>query len=215
MRQLLLLLILSSIAVATEKFPQSGKTINAFAINGWKINTKASGDLNKDGIVDYALELTHKDEVQIIDTSEGIYPEDSLFYQPAALLILFQKGDSLIKVKVSHDILPRPEGLNHCHTMETMDIQRGVLNIGTTSFMSMGSWWAGSTTFRYRYQKEDFYLIGKDETSYHRASGEANECSTNYLTAKQRTKDFNMFNDSIPEKIEWHKIPRKPLEKLE
>lgn len=215
MRQILLLLICCSGAVATENFPKSGKAIEDFAINGWEIKTKVSGDLNKDGIADYALEMRHKDEVQLIDTLESIEPEDSIFYHPTALLILFQKGDSLVKVKESMSILPDGASKYQCVTLEAMDINRGVLNIGTYSFMSAGSWWATSLTQRFRYQEGAFHLIGEDETSFHRASGDANEYSTNYLTAKQRSKEFNMFNDSIPEIIEWTKIPRKPLEKME
>lgn len=214
MKDITLLLLCAVMGFATDPFPSKGKSIEAFSITGWEITAKASGDLNKDGLADYALELTQKDSVQLIDTSDGIYAEDSLYYQPTALVILFKKGDAFIKAKVSYDVLPRPEGLNHCHTLEAMDITRGVLNISTHSFMSMGSWWASSTTSRYRYQNGDFYLIGKDESSYHRASGEADSYSTNYLTRKQQIKTFNMFHDSVKTTEEWKKLPKEPLQKM-
>lgn len=211
MKQLLLLLLLLATAFAADPFPRKGKTIDDFAIDGWKITAKASGDLNKDGLADYALEMTAKDTIQFISKEEHISAEDSVYYHPTNLLILFNNGNGYIKKRVAPNAVPDDHDKYRCITLEAMDITRGVLNISTYSFMSMGGWTATSTTKRYRFQNGDFYKIGQDETSFHRAHGDAEAYSTNYLTGKRSIKTFNMFNDSIPEKTRWEKLKKKPL----
>lgn len=203
--------ICAVVLFAADPFPSTGKTIEDFAISRWKITAKASGDLNKDGLADYAVELTAEDTIQFINEEEHISAEDSVYYHPTNLLILFNNGNGYTKKRVAPNAVPDDHDKYRCITLEAMDITRGVLNISTYSFMSMGGWTATSMTKRYRYQNGDFYKIGQDETSFHRAHGDAESYSTNYLTGKRSIKTYNMFNDSIPEKTRWEKVPKKPL----
>lgn len=219
---ILLLIVFFSVhcySIGPEDFPLSVKTVADFAVRGWSIGVAASGDLNSDGLEDYAFEMIQDTKVEFIDTLANVeqdsYEEhEPVYYNPRVLLIAFQRENGFDTIRTSEQVLP-----NHTNSLLyeelSLEITRGVLNIITSSQMTSGSWWASSTTQRFRYQNNDFYLIGKDELSCHRAGGDAEEYSTNYLTKKQRIKSFNMFSESVPEKITWKTIVQDSLKRLE
>ena len=67
----------------------------------------------------------------------------------------------------------------------------------------------------FRYQNEDFYLIGYEEQSLQRNIGTMTTTSDNYLTWKRKVRTENIFEDEGPApKEKWSTLPRKALEKL-
>lgn len=64
------------------------------------------------------------------------------------------------------------------------------------------------------FQNGDFFLIGKDQNSYSRYSGEGTNVSCNYLTCKQKTVTSNVFNRKVKRKEVWTKLPKSPLLRL-
>ena len=68
--------------------------------------------------------------------------------------------------------------------------------------------------FSYRYQDGDFYLIGKENRSMSRNTGEMETTSENYLTWRRQMVKENVFDDDKPKTEKWTKLPKKPLEKL-
>ena len=91
---------------------------------------------------------------------------------------------------------------------------KGVLSISVSEFYSQGGSDAPKTEYVFRYQKGDFYLIGKNYDSFSRYSGDGEKVSENYLTRKKKTVSYNVFDESVPEKETWSKLPSAPLQRL-
>ena len=74
-----------------------------------------------------------------------------------------------------------------------------------------------NNTFSFRYQNQGFKLIGFDQMSFHRASGEESSLSINFSTGKmKKTTDKNEFEESIqPAKFEWKNLKKQYDLKLE
>ena len=91
---------------------------------------------------------------------------------------------------------------------------RGVLKVGLEYFASAGSYGSSNISYVYRFQNGDFYLIGEDNKSFMRNTGEAETYSYNYLTHKRQIVRYNMFDDKVKPRETWSNIPKKPLKKL-
>jgi hypothetical protein len=49
----------------------------------------------------------------------------------------------------------------------------------------MGSWYVTNAVYKFRYQQEQFVLIGADHSSFHRATHDFEDYSYNFLTKKR------------------------------
>ena len=63
-------------------------------------------------------------------------------------------------------------------------------------------------------QKGDFYIIGYDESSMARNTGEQEKISENYLTHKRCVTTSNVFDDKVPARTKWSSLPATPLRRL-
>ena len=91
--------------------------------------------------------------------------------------------------------------------------ERGTLNISPDFFASAGTYDTHQTTYTFRFQNGDFYLIGKEWTEMSRNTGEMTTVSENYLTWKRQTVEDNAFED-VKKKESWSKLTKEPLKKL-
>ena len=99
-------------------------------------------------------------------------------------------------------------------TVESEITAKGVLKLFVEYFNSAGSSENDSNTYLFRFQDGDFYLIGSDSEASSRYSGEAVKVSRNYLTKRQSTTTYNMFDDKVKPTETWTDLPDEPLEKL-
>ena len=77
----------------------------------------------------------------------------------------------------------------------------------------MGTADTGSTTYRYRYQSGDFYLIGEETGWHNRMTDEGEKTSINYITGKKSITSGNMIeNTGMKTKI--IKLKKEPLRRL-
>ena len=96
-----------------------------------------------------------------------------------------------------------------------MNILNNTLRIKFNYWSSAGTWYTSTREYVFRYQNNQFELIGFEENSYHRASGEMITYSYNLSTGKIKiVTGENMFddNESKPE-VEWKEkvIEPKPI----
>ena len=199
------------LAHAQQGLKQTGKTVEDIVPTGWE-HSHAVGDLNKDGITDLVIEATPDDKEHIIIRESDGYQYN--LNQPI-LGIYWGQQDGTYKLWKTYDnVLPaRPD--EYISITNSLDItDRGVLTIDVESFASMGSWGTGHTTYLFRYQNSDFYLIGMDENYIMRNSGEVTIDSYNYLTYRHQNITYNEFDQKVKRKEKWDRLPKEPLKKL-
>ena len=189
-------------AVATESdvFPANCDTMGI-----------AWGDLNKDGLKDVVLVATPRiaENMQVRD--DGY---EYNFNSPVMGIYFGTKDGKLNLYKEYENTIPGNED-EFCFIELKMDISdKGVLSLNIEHFYSAGSTNTDYNIFRYRYQDDDFYLIGADTGALSRYSGESEEVSINYLTHKKQTIVSNIADENVEPKETWETIPEEPLEKL-
>lgn len=189
-------------AVATESdvFPANCDTMSI-----------AWGDLNKDGINDVVVVATPRISENMMIRDDGY---EYNFNSPVMGIYFGTKDGKLSLYKEYENTIPGAED-EFCFIELKSDISdTGVLSFNIESFYSAGSTNTDYNIFRYRYQDDDFYLIGADTGALSRYSGESEEVSFNYLTHKKQTIVSNVFDESVEPKETWEAIPEEPLEKL-
>ena len=196
---------------AQQGLRQTGKVIDEIVPAGWE-QSHAVGDLNKDGIVDLVIAATPDDMEHIIIRESDGYQYN--LNQPILGIYWGQTDGTFTLWKTYDNVLPaRPD--EYISITITLDItERGVLTIDTETFSSMGSWDTGHTTYLFRFQNSDFYLIGKDENYISRNSGKVTIDSYNYLTYRHQKITYNEFDKNVKRKEKWERLPKAPLKQL-
>ncbi len=197
----------NSPAIKTE-----GQSTDDFVPKHWKILQAATGDLNKDKVDDVALVIQEMDPNKIeINDGLGI---DTLDTNPRILIILFKDTISN-KFKLSG--ISRTFILNHYSP--TMDdpfdgitISKGVLGIGFHFWYSAGSWYQTSLEYKFRFQKNDIFLIGAEFHEIDRGTTEGLKRSFNFSTKKMSETKITFENDPNGEQVEKSETEWKNLE---
>ena len=93
-------------------------------------------------------------------------------------------------------------------TLNGINIKNHILRINFSYFLSAGSYSASQTIFTFRFQNNRFELIGLDNNSFMRNSGEQEEFSINFSTNKMKTTSGrNMFDEELSKPKEtWENI---------
>lgn len=177
--------ILSAQNEVLSKIPTKGKIVSDFIPAGYDTLETAKGDLNKDRAIDYVLALYSKVE----DTDSGLDFTDTL---PRILIILFaDKAGYTLAAKTNKLVMCKSCGGVFGNPFEGIAIEKGVLCV----YHYGGSAWRWSYTHKFRYQQNDFYLIG--ETLMTRWNIENCEKLND---APGRYKDVNLLTGSFEER---------------
>ena len=93
-------------------------------------------------------------------------------------------------------------------TLTGISIKNDILRINFDYFLSAGSYSASQTIFTFRFQNNRFELIGFDNNSFMRNSGEQEEFSINFSTNKiKTTTGGNMFDEKLNKpKEKWKNV---------
>ena len=219
-KSVLLLLImglffaLSSNPVAAQRQKKSqlakeGRTIEEVVPNGWDIQS-ATGDLNKDGIEDFVLIVRPNDPAHIKTRDDGF----EYNFNPLFLAVYFGSPSGVYKrFKVWHDTVSGREDEYTDITNELSITPKGAIDISVSSWSSMGTAATGGSTYRYRFQSGDFYLIGEESSWLNRMTGEGESASINYLTGQKEITTGNMMEEKDL-KTKKVKIKKEPLRLL-
>lgn len=169
------------------------------------------GDLNKDDIQDLVLVATPRDPENMMVRDDGY---EYNFNKPV-LAVYFGKADGTYSLFNEYPYtIPGAEDEFTFVTVESEITAKGVLKLFVEYFNSAGSSENDNNTYLFRFQDGDFYLIGSDSEASSRYSGEAVKVSRNYLTKRQSTTTYNMFDDKVKPTETWTDLPDEPLEKL-
>ena len=205
---------LNSNPIAAQKQKKSqlakeGRTIEEVVPNGWDIQS-ATGDLNKDGIEDFVLIVRPNDPAHIKMRDDGF----EYNFNPLFLAVYFGSPSGVYKrFKVWHDTVSGREDEYTDITNELSITPKGAIDISVSSWSSMGTAATGGSTYRYRFQSGDFYLIGEESSWLNRMTGEGESTSINYLTGQKEITTGNMIEEKDL-KTKKVKIKKEPLRLL-
>ena len=205
---------LNSNPIAAQKQKKSqlakeGRTIEEVVPNGWDIQS-ATGDLNKDGIEDFVLIVRSNDPTHIKTKDDGF----EYNFNPLFLAVYFGSPSGVYKrFKVWHDTVSGREDEYTDITNELSITPKGAIDISVSSWSSMGTAATGGSTYRYRFQSGDFYLIGEESSWLNRMTGEGESASINYLTGQKEITTGNMMEEKDL-KTKKVKIKKEPLRLL-
>ena len=194
--------------VATAVTAQTQKTFDLTTLRGWE-HSEATGDLDKDGKADLVIIATPDFKEHIV--TEG---ERSINYNQPILAIFRGTGTGGFTPWKQYDnVIPaRPDEYVFIDYEVTVN-ERGVIRIMLNTWLSAGSYGTNNHTYVFRYQDNDFYLIGEDDVNMMRNTGELETDSYNYLTNRHQHVVDNAMKKVKPRE-KWTKIPAKPLRRL-
>ncbi|MFZ4552537.1 MAG: hypothetical protein ACOYNB_12010 [Aquabacterium sp.] len=188
------------------------RPLKAWAPKGWRLIKQASGDLNGDGIKDAAVIFEDTDPANIKKNDR--MGSEQLNTNPRKLIVLLGEQGLFKRVAESDSLVP-PENteVSPClaDPLSDLTINKGTLRLQLTEWLSCGGWSVTTTSYTYRFDGSGLRLIGEDESSFMRNSGEKSITSTNYLTGKRKiTTGLNEFEKSRPQTT-WENIgPQEP-----
>lgn len=192
------------------KLPSAASSVGAFVPQGWTLEQKVSGDLNKDGIEDAAF-VVHQDDSKnrVSHDGPGVNPLDT---NPRILAVAFgDKSGGYRLALENHTLIPR-------HTEPVLDdplgadalkIERGAVNVALEFFASAGGWEMSHTTYTFRFQSGRFELIGFDRNTTQRNTGMTTSVSINYSTGRMETATGRIENDA--DIVRKRNLPRRAL----
>ena len=193
-----------------QELKLSGQTHADLIPQGWEI-TDAEGDVNHDGITDWVVIATPNSEEHLQRRDDGYVYN----FNPPILAIYWGTNDGTFRLWNQYkDVIPPRPDEYHSIDHSVSITPKGVITIGFSYFSSAGGWSNTSYSYLFRYQNNDFFLIGKDEHEMARNTGEASDISYNYLTRKKQYVTFNEFDEKVKRKEKWSSLPKSPLKRL-
>jgi hypothetical protein len=215
MRHLLLFILTIFFSVsygqdfAYPSIKSKGQSIIDFVPVGWTILDSASGDINRDGIKDAAIIIQHRDSVTLVNSLE-----DTVLTQPRILLILFKKpvDYSLELIEQSNSFILKHDNSAMDDPYQELAINNGVLEVKFHLFYNIGSWYVTNAFYKFRYQQEQFVLIGAGSSSFHRATHDFEDYSYNFLTRKRALTKGN--DNKGTKKTTWKPLTVSTLKTL-
>lgn len=194
--------------VSYPPLPAAGAAAQDFVPRGWRIQTRADGDLDGDSTADLALVLRSDDPANVILETMC---EERFDTNPRILAILLAKPSGGYRLAAeNHALIPRRE--NPCEVDPFSDpgqmaIERGSLRIDLERMMSAGGWDAGTASFKWRWRDDALRLIGFDYSNVRRNTGALALLSINYSTGRVKISTGNIGTDR--EKVRWKTLRNK------
>jgi len=190
--------------------PNNGESLESIIPSNWRLLDSTIGDLNQDGVSDlvFAIQKTDQNNIQLND---GL-GTDSIDLNPRLFAVYFGTESGILKKRLvsEHFILLR-DSPTMDEPFEGFNISnKGVLDINFRFWYSAGSWSMSNHKYRFRFQNNEFTLIGYDSNEAHRASGETTDYSINFLTKRMKITKGNFSNDD-PESVRWKEFQLEQL----
>jgi hypothetical protein len=187
------------------RLPEAAATEQGFVPKGWRIEARASGDLDGDRKSDSALVLRATDPANVL--AESMCEERFDTNPRIVAVLLADRAGGYRRVGQTHELIPRRD--NACQVDPFSDpgqiaIEAGTLRLSLERMMSAGGWDMGTTTFRWRWRGDSVRLIGFDYSNVKRNTGVLTLISINYLTGRVKISTGNIGTDR--EKVRWTKL---------
>ena len=170
--------------------------VDGFIPNGWKLETRTDGDLNKDSMADVVL--------QLIEKQEGNQNPKRML-----LVLLKQKNGKYKKSAVAKNLILCQGCGGVIGGGADVKIEKGILLVSQLS----GSREATNILHRFRYESraKRFRLIGEDRNDFDRLELTSERTSTNYLTGRQIITISKGGENDVKETVKKKRVSRKRI----
>lgn len=213
----LLIALLAPPAFAFDEIPpaaiptlaREAKTLGEFALAGWTVEAKASGDLDGDGKADAALVLHGTDPKLVLRNADGLGP-DELDTNPRILAVALATETGFRLAVQNATLIPRrqePTIADPFSPDGELAIARGAVRVAISYFASAGGWGTADVAFTFRLGDGTLRLIGYDRTDIQRNSGEMEKVSVNYLSGRRSDAKGRIDDDPKRLKTVWSAAP--------
>jgi hypothetical protein len=187
--------------------------LDGFVPSGWRLQDKAVGDLNRDGLPDAVVVLWMHDPRNRIHPSYD--PKHRYDTNPLMLVVaLGRKSAGYDLAAASHTLIPRRVNPNQDQPYNGVSIAGGVLRVKMHEFLEAGGWRSGTNSFAFRWQDGALRLIGYDRDSIIKNTGATEVVSVDYPARRMVVKTGTMAGD-IADVTRTTTLPSKPLLTLE
>ena len=201
---------------AFPTLPAHAPSVEGFVPAGWRLESKASGDLNGDGRADYVLVLRQDDPRKVIDGRPQGGPE-RYDTNPRLLAVVFANPARGYDLALeNHTLIARTVDPSQQDPLDPDGVQPGGVDIKRGTLQVTLGYFAGDMgreTYTFRFQNGGFGLIGFDSIDVARSRGTTEAISVNYATRRMRHSTGTISSDA--EKVTWTTLPRKPLLTIE
>ena len=182
-------------------FNKNINTIDELLLSNWFLKDSAAGDLNGDDVPDLVAVVEWK------DTIEELRPDKTVnLGSPRILLIFFKNSQTgTFDLVLQHNtfIIRYGEGGMDPEGYGKVSIKNNVLDI----YYSLMH---GLADYKFRYQQNDFYLIGAMNSGV--GGGQINSWDINFLTKKAKHEWGEITDEKM--KVKWMTVPIQHLKKL-
>lgn len=207
-----ILFILPLITYTTNSYAKSpSPAVAKLAPQGWKVLISTEGDLNKDSLADVAMIVEKLKPDIVVKDDDG----KAIHNHPRQLMVFFKTVKGYQHIATNKKI-PVAEQKNSClvdpieESADGLKIKNGVLSVDFSYFMSCGGWEWPRHFFTFRWQQNQFKLIGFNYNSFYRNTGEETSKSYNFSTLKlKETHGNNAFEGGKP-KTTWTNFKAPP-----
>lgn len=166
-------------ALSWDAVAKEGMNIGDFVPDGWDLEEQATGDLNKDGKIDAAL--------QLIEKGEDVDADGAQITRYRALVIIFRnKNGQGFKLVTVGNYLMQCTSCGGMLTSVKTEIKNGVVIVDQLRGSREAENWV--QRFRWEALFERMMMIGEDRLEYDRATGDSKKVSKNLLTGVQITE---------------------------
>lgn len=204
-------------AVTYPTLPATAANAKGFVPNGWRLEARATGDLDGDGKADLAFVIHDADKRNVLPNPDGI-GDNPFDTNPRILAVAFGAGAGQpYRLALQNStLIPRRDnpGMDDpFDAKQGLSIARGALNVKLSLFMNAGGTTIYDNRFTFRRQGGQFMLIGFDQALAERNTGQVTSTSVNYATGKVRIETGK--SGSARQKRTDRSLPKKPLLTIE
>jgi hypothetical protein len=190
--------------------PRNAPAAEGFVPPGWVLESRAEGDLDRDGLADLALVLRQTGSANVV-ANDGL-GENPFDTNPRMLAVALRMPSGGYRLALENrTLIPRRVDPVMADPLSEggIAIARGALKVTLHLFMSAGGWSMSQTTYTLRLRDGRMELIGFDRRTAHRGSGETDDVSVNYLTGRMKRSSGHVSEDE-PRTVVWTTMPHRP-----
>lgn len=177
--------------------------------SGWQLETKVTGDLNRDGISDVVLVMRCTEPANVLKNGSR---EELFDTNPRILAVAFGNGTAYNLAAENHEFIPRSVD-PHLEdffdaTSDGILIENGALKVTLRYFSGAGDWTMQTRNYTFQWQNDSFELIGLDIYETDRSNGKTEDTMIDYSTGKVEIATGNIESDersihrqTLPEQV--------------